>query len=197
LRAAHRTSLDVAPSYERLQRAIDDAAAFAVDIDALGALGREAQEELSARRESEVNERLGAYFALVTGDASGESARVRVKRTAKGLSYDLEDARGERSLATLNQASLNALSLALLFAQAEARAASGAPAWIVVDDPAQSLDPEHQAGLARAIERVAALCPVIVATPDGPLATALVALRGAALVRLAPWNASRGAEVAR
>lgn len=196
-RAAHRTTLDGSPAYQRLERAIDAAAAFAVDLDALAALGREAQEELSARREREVNARLGAYFELVTGDASGANARVRVKRTAKGLSYDLEDARGGRSLATLNQASLNALSLALLFAQAEERAASGAPAWLVLDDPAQSLDPQHQAGLARAIERVAMQCPVIVATPEGPLAEALASSRGAALVRLEPWNGSRGVEVAR
>lgn len=196
-RAEHRTALDKAPAWSTLQTVIDQAAGYAVDLDALAVLSRVAQEEHSSLRESEVNRSLGAFFAMIIGDESGQSVRVKVKRTAKGLTYDLEDEAEERALSTLNQASLNALSLALLFAQAEERARTGLPAWLVLDDPAQSLDDEHQAGLARAIERVATSCPVIVAMPPSPLAERLLdePTPPRRAIRLAPWDPERGVRV--
>jgi hypothetical protein len=100
--------------------------------------------------------------------------RVRVKRTPKGLSYEVEDADGERALSILNQASLNAISLAMLFAQAEERAKNGLFSMVVLDDPDQSLDEEHKAGLARAIERIAKSAPVVAAATPGRFAERLM-----------------------
>ncbi len=175
-RAQKRADLTALPEWKELQEAVDAAAAFAADLDALGAMAREAQEERSKAREDEVNRSLGEYAGLITGSSgapgseSGLEVRVRVKRTPKGLSYDVEDGDGERALSILNQASLNAISLAMLFAQAEERAKNGAFSMVVLDDPDQSLDDEHQAGLARAIERVAKSSPVVAAATPGKLA---------------------------
>lgn len=169
-RAQQRADLTNSPEWKTFQEAVDRAAAFAVDLDAMGAMAREAQEERSRSREAEVNRSLGEYVALITGTAPGESGldvRVKGKRTPKGFSYNVEDSGGGRALSILNQASLNAISLAMLFAQAEERARSGLFSIVVLDDPDQSLDDEHKTGLARAIERVAESCPVIVAATPG------------------------------
>ena len=50
----------------------------------------------------------------------------------------------------MNQADINALSLAILFAQAEAAALGGEFAGVLLDDPVQSLDEAYQRGLPTA-----------------------------------------------
>ncbi len=97
----------------------------------------------------------------------------------------------------MNQASLNALSLAMLFAQAEDRAQHGGLAWVVLDDPVQSLDDAHQTGLAKAIERLAAACRILVAATPSPFVSRLeeyVPLPRR-FVMLADWKPSTGARI--
>jgi len=200
LRAERSADPTSSPAWRELQAALDAAAAFAADLEALGGMAREAQERASEEREREVNERLGDHYGRITGDEGAAGVRVRGKRTPKGLTFDLEDARGKRVLATLNQAALNSVSLALLLAQAEERARAGRAAFVVLDEPGQSLDDEHQAGLARAIEHLAAICPVIVATPPGALAERLVEGREPSrrVLKLAPRDPGeprRGARI--
>ena len=193
-RAQKKADLSSAPEWKTFQEAVDAAAAFAADLDSLGGMARQAQEERSASREAEVNRSLSEFVALMTGDGAGLDVRVKVKRTPKGLSYDIEDSGGGRAISILNQASLNAISLALLFAQAEHRARAGLPTIVVLDDPDQSLDDEHRAGLARAIERVARACPVIVAVTPGWLVQRLMSHVSLPRrhVRLGRWDAGRG-----
>jgi DNA repair exonuclease SbcCD ATPase subunit len=62
-RAQQRADLTALPEWKELQEAVDAAAAFAADLDALGSMAREAQEERSKARESEVNRSLGEYAA--------------------------------------------------------------------------------------------------------------------------------------
>jgi len=193
-RAQQRADLTNSPEWKTFQEAVDAAAALAADLDALGGMAREAQEERSASREVEVNRSLAEFVALIVGEGAGLDVRVRVKRTPKGLSYDIEDSGGGRAISILNQASLNAISLALLFAQAEDRAKNGLPTIVVLDDPDQSLDDEHRTGLARAIERVARVCPVIVAATPGRLAERLMShvMLPRRAIRLARQDVERG-----
>jgi DNA repair exonuclease SbcCD ATPase subunit len=90
-RAQQRADLTSSPEWKTFQEAVDAAAAFAADLDALGAMARVAQEERSASREAEVNRSLAEFVALIAGEGAGLDVRVRVKRTPKGLSYDVED----------------------------------------------------------------------------------------------------------
>src|SRR5262249_30013900 len=69
-RAQQRADLSSSPEWKTFQEAVDQAAAFAADLDAMGAMAREAQEERSAAREVEVNRSLGEYGALITGASS-------------------------------------------------------------------------------------------------------------------------------
>ena len=113
-------------------------------------------------RAAEVNQALGKYYALITRD--DQAIQIRVHATAQRISYHLIDASDRLAVPVLNQAGINALSLAFLFAQSEARA--GADAWslVALDDPTQSLDAEKQKGLSQAIEELANRCSVLVAT---------------------------------
>jgi hypothetical protein len=117
---------------------------------------------------SEANAALQTYYADVLGDGAARGLAVDVHETAKGLEYRLLDGDGAPAVPVLNQAAINALSLALLFAQAESRARRDGLAWVLLDDPAQSLDERRQEGLARALERLAATCAVTVASTAGP-----------------------------
>jgi hypothetical protein len=205
-RAQQRADLTSSPEWKNFQEAVDAAAAFAADLDAMGAMAREAQEERSRSRESEVNRTLGEYGAIITGitgitgtsvEDSGLDIRVKVKRTPKGLSYDVEDSGGGRALSILNQASLNAISLAMLFAQAEERARNKLFSLVVLDYPDQSLDDEHRAGLARAIERLAKSSPVIVGATPGRLAERLMSHVSVPrrTIRLAPRDLKSGVRI--
>jgi len=200
-RAARRIEVTRTPAWGELQDAIDYAAGLAVDLDALAAMARDAEAAASDERQREVNRALGDVFAeILDQDADAPDSRslcVHVRQTAKGLGYELRDERGVSVLSTWNHASLNAVSLALLFSQANARAARGEPAFCLLDDPAQGLDAERARGLARAIARLVESSPVIVATTPGVLADELWS-HGATPRRrflLGPYEVGRGAGV--
>jgi len=161
------------PEFQELQRVIDAAAGLTSDLEALGAMARKLEDERSDERIAAVNESIDTYFSTITGDSERGHVRVLPKRTATKISYQLVDDQGRAVTSLLNQAAFNALSLAALFASAESRARLGLPQFLILDDPGQSLDQEHEAGLARAIMNFAAIAPVLVGTYPGILADEL------------------------
>jgi hypothetical protein len=161
------------PEFQELQCVIDEAAGLASDLEALGAMARKLEDERSEERITAVNESIDTYFSTITGGWGRGRVQVLPKRTATKISYQLVDVQGRAITSLLNQAAFNALSLAALFASAESRARLGLPQFLVLDDPGQSLDEEHEAGLARAIAKFAGIAPVLVGTFPGTLADAL------------------------
>jgi len=169
------------PAFGELQGAIDAAAGFASDLEALGALARSLEDERSSERIEAVNRSIDRYFATILGQSERDSERerergrvqVQARKTATRVAYQLVDPRGRVVTGRLNQAAFNALSLAALLASAESRAERGLPRFLVLDDPGQSLDEAHQGGLARALAQCARVAPVLVGTIPGPLADAL------------------------
>jgi len=161
------------PEFQELQRVIDEAAGLASDLEALGAMARKLEDQRSEERIAAVNASIDSYFSTITGGWGRGRVRVQPKRTATKVSYQLVDEQGRAITSLLNQAAFNALSLAALLASAESRARLGLPQFLVLDDPGQSLDEEHQAGLARALATFAGIAPVLVATFPGALADAL------------------------
>lgn len=196
---ALQTPLDVRalPAWTELEQTVDAAAAFASDLECLEEVARVAQASRSAARQQAVNASLGKYFASITGDPSARGLSVHVHRTPKGLDYQLRDASGEGAVPVMNQAAINALSLAALFAQAEDAAARGGLAWVVLDDPVQSLDEAHERGLADAVRRLAERCHVLIGVVPSVLVERLRTHVPAErrFLRLAPWEAQRGCRV--
>lgn len=199
--ATQSTRVDVITlgAWQEYQDSLDALVNLLVDADALAThtnalLARRSQERLSV-----VNRNLGKYFSMITGEerAAARGLTVKTRATATKLSYRVVDAHGEPLLPILNQASLNAIAQAVLFAQAEDRADRGGPAFLVLDDPEQSLDKDHVAGLAKVLDGMAALVPVIVAVPPGGLEERLrdYASGPKHFIRLNPWNPDTGATI--
>lgn len=171
-------NLDQIEAWNELQAAIDEASALATDLDALAGMAREVQEERSQARVREVNRSLGKYYGMITQRSEDQNVSVAVRATSTKLNYQLVDREGRNILPVLNQAALNAVSIALLFAQAEQRFQRGFPQWIQLDDPGQSLDDRGVEGLVRAILELPNDMQVLVATFPGALAEALARCGG-------------------
>ena len=194
-RAKSRFDLPAMPEWSEFNEALDDLAAFGGDLEFLGGLAREIQAERSHVRAAEVNKALGKYYSLITQD--DRAIQVRVHATAQRISYHLVDGSDRLAVPVLNQAGINALSLAFLFAQSEARAGAGSWSLVALDDPAQSLDAGKQKGLSQAIEELANSCSVLVATVPGQLSDRLedYVSRQRRIVRLGPWSPTDGATI--
>ena len=196
-RADWQVEVESLAEWKDLERAIDEVAGFASDLEALAEIARELQIERSEARSHEVNRALGRYFARITRDSSRGGVRVDTRTTRGKVEYRLLGDDGEPIMPLLNQAALNALSLAVLFAQAEEQSRRGGFACVVLDDPVQSLDEERQVGLADALEELSRVCPVLIAVVPGPFTARLhshvdVKRR---FVTLAPWDKTRGASI--
>jgi DNA repair protein SbcC/Rad50 len=167
------------PEFQEFQRVNEEATDFANDIKALGDMARGLEDEQADEQLTAVNASIGTYFTTITGDSGRGRVRVQSKRTPAKVSYQFIDEAGRPITSHLNQAAFNALSLATLFASADSRVRRGLPQFLVLDDPGQSLDEDHQAGLARALAECASFAPVIVGTVPGSLANALSGSGGA------------------
>ena len=194
-KAESSIDLSALPEWSEFNEALDELAGFGSDLAFLGSLARDVQAERSDARAAEVNKALGKYYSLITQDDTAIQVSVRV--TAQRISYDLVDASDRPAVPILNQAAINALSLAVLFAQSEAQASDDSWELVVLDDPAQSLDTEKQAGLARAIEELADCCSVLVAAVPGQFTGRIqdFVSKPRHIVTLGPWSQTDGASI--
>lgn len=188
------SSVQDLPAWGELEEALDRIGGMTADLESLAQMAKELEQESSHQRLAEVNDRLGTHFAKIIGDRSSRRVQVKAKGTAKKLSYILQDQHGEDLTPILNQASLNALSYAFLLGQAEHRSDQGQCGWLLLDDPTQSLDEEHQQGLADALLAVASTTPVLVAALPGQFASML---REQSRVPTTAWRVERIADQSR
>ena len=191
------SSIDLSASsdWAVLNDVLNELAGFGSDLAFLGSLARDVQAERSISRATEVNKALGKYYSLITQDDT--VIKVSVHSTAQRISYDLVDASDRPAVPILNQAAINALSLAVLFAQSEAQASADSWGLVVLDDPVQSLDSEKQTGLARAIEELSDHCSIVVGTVPGQLSDRLhdYVSKERHIVTLGPWSRTDGARI--
>jgi DNA repair exonuclease SbcCD ATPase subunit len=194
-KAESSIDLSASPEWAELNNALDELAGFGSDLEFLGGLARDVQAERSNSRSVEINKTLGKYYGLITQDDTAIGVSVHI--TAQRISYDLVDASGRPAVPILNQAAINALSLAVLFAQSEAQANVDSWEMVVLDDPVQSLDSEKQTGLARAIEELSDRCSILVATVPGQLSDRLQShvSKQRHIVTLGSWSRTDGASI--
>ena len=194
-KAESSIDLSDSPEWSELNEGLDELAGFGSDLMFLGGLARDVQAERSNARAAEVNKTLGKYYSLITQDDT--AIQVNVRTTAQRITYDLVDASDRPAVPILNQAAINALSLAVLFAQSEAQASDDAWEMVALDDPVQSLDSEKQAGLARAIEELSDHCSILVATVPGQFTDRLAnyVSKQRHIVTLGPWSRTDGASI--
>jgi exonuclease SbcC len=188
------------PEWEAWQKAVDELADLVVDVRDLSKHTLAIQEEMTKEREESVNQTLGKYFNLIVGpnSASQKGMRITSKRTPTRINYSVQDKDEKDLVPILNQAAMNALSLAVLFARAEARAAQGSPCVLILDDPQQSLDESHIEGLVKAFEEIVNCgIPVLVGTMPGILPERITGYAACAKhsVQLQSWSQETGARL--
>ncbi len=195
---SHRVDVKSLPGYQLYESAQESLAALISDTEALMLLAKDMQKTFSDERLAAVNKTLGNYFSMITGEQNAEARRMKVisRATAKRIDYQIVDSNESPLIPVLNQAALNAISMAMLFAQSE-DASGGGPRLLVLDDPEQSLDSEHVNGLARAIETVAINCPVLVGATPGRLAERIEDFAACEknVVTLGQWDPASGATI--
>lgn len=171
---ATKGDLSDSPAFNKLQESIDEAAAFACDVSAVSAMARELEDARSQARIEEINQGLEQIYSAIVGRS--HHFRIKASRTPTSVSYQLVGRDGAALAGSLNQASINALSLACLLASAQSRAGQGMPQFVLLDEPAQNLDDAHSLGLASVLAEIAKSMPVVVATLPGKFYDALEAL---------------------
>jgi recombinational DNA repair ATPase RecF len=186
--------------WEAWQKAVDELAALVVDVRDLGKHALAIQEEMTKEREESVNQTLGKYFNLIVGEdsASQKGMGITSRVTPANINYSVQDKNGKDLVSILNQAAMNALSLAILFARAEACVDQGSPCVLILDDPQQSLDESHIGGLVKALEAIVACgIPVLVGTMPGSLPTRIKEYADCEKheVQLQPWSRETGAQL--
>ena len=194
-KAESSIDLPALPEWFEFNEAIDELAGFGADLAFLGGLARDVQAKRSNVRAGEVNKALGKYYSLITQDDT--AIQISVHTTPLQISYHLVDASNRLAIPILNQAAINALSLAVLFAQSEAQAGTNSWKLVALDDPIQSLDSEKQTGLCQAIEELANSCSVLVATVPGQLSDRIqnYVSNQRHIVTLGPWSKADGATI--
>jgi DNA repair exonuclease SbcCD ATPase subunit len=186
--------------WEAWQKAVDELAALVVDVRDLGKHALAIQEEMTKEREESVNQTLGKYFNLIVGEdsASQKGMGITSRVTPANINYTVQDKDEKDLVPILNQAAMNALSLAILFARAEARADQGSPCVLILDDPQQSLDESHVGGLVKALEEIVNCgIPVLVGTMPGILPERITGYAACAKhsVQLQSWSQETGARL--
>lgn len=199
LRASERADAEFDPTDSPQWQEYDDAktelAGFASDLDFVDALLRELQGIESESRAEKLNVSLAKYFSLIVGDVRQISVRVHI--TPQQISYRLLDDNNVSPIPILNQASINALSIAMLFAQAEAQANNYNWDLVALDDPVQSLDRAAQQGLVDAIQEFSKYCSVLVATVSGEFSERVQSYLTSPhnIIKLGGWSEGKGATI--
>jgi DNA repair exonuclease SbcCD ATPase subunit len=184
-------------SWHALNAKADEAAGLAADMEYLNRKAMRAYKKISEKRIDSVNARINEYYAKIM-DESVKRIKVHIHETQKTMSFQIvfeED--GQSALPVLNQAAWNAISLAVLFAQAEAEAASGGLQLVILDDPTQSLDEQRQVGLANAIDVISKKCGVILACTPNALSKRIPKFVSSTLaqITLNPFSDSSGVKL--
>ena len=170
-RESRRVDVRTLVAWKPFQDGLNETAGLIVDCEALASIIRSRQKQLSDQRLAAVNTNLDKYFSMITGEENARARGLRVvaHETPKRMTYSLVDDSGGNLIPILNQGDLNAVSIAMLFAQVENQGGQGGLALVVLDDPEQSLDEKHVNGLAEAIQQIATHCSVLVGAPPGSL----------------------------
>ena len=186
-------------AWRAFQEGLTETAGLIVDCDAIASLTRSLQKQLSEKRLAAVNANLDKYFSMITGEenARARGLRVSAHETPKRMNYTVVDGSDDDLISILNQADMNALSLAMLFAQVETESKEGGLALVVLDDAEQSLDEKYVNGLAEAIEKIAAHRSVLIGAPPGPLQRRIrdFASCHKRFIPLSDWDPAEGAAI--
>lgn len=187
--------------FRELDEIRDEAARFAEDVrtirGCLAAASREEAEDKVRAAETALDE----YFRLLTNHPAIPGLVIEVTEdTRTGLnSYAFRSKDGTAPTPILSQGDMTCLALSLFLGLARATGDTQPFAFLMFDDPAQSLGSEAKRQLVNVLEGVAARRRLIISTPDDELRELLMAniTKSKAVYEFIDWSEKDGPEIVR
>jgi exonuclease SbcC len=153
--------------YKELDKLIDKASQFMEDVQVIkGSLATASREEAEAKI-SAAGTSLEKYFCRIANHPTITGLVMEVTEDSRtGLnSYNIKSKDGLDPTPILSQGDLNCLALSLFFGLAEAAEETQPFAFLMLDDPSQSLGPEMEQRFVSVLEDIAERRQLIISTP--------------------------------
>lgn len=187
--------------FRELDEIRDEAARFVEDVQAVKSCLAAASREEAEGKIRAAGAALDEYFRRMTdrSDIPGLVMEV-TEDTRSGLnSYVFKSIDGTDPMPILNQGDFNCLALALFLGLARATGDTQPFAFLILDDPAQSLGSEAKRQLVSVLEDVAAWRKLIIATPDEQFSELVEAniTKSKAVYEFIDWSEKDGPKIVR
>ncbi|MBM3120086.1 MAG: hypothetical protein FJ008_06805 [Chloroflexi bacterium] len=189
--------------FEHLQSAMDQASLFLEDVNVIKrCLAAESREEAEAKIEI-AGASLARYCCRIANHPATRGLTIKVSEDPRtGLnSYAIESEDGSDPIPILSQGGFNCLALSLFFGLAEAAGGSQPFAFLMLDDPTQSLGPEMKRQLVAVLEDIAKDKDkeLIISTPDAEFADLLREniTKSKAIYDFTDWTEGNGPKISR
>ena len=153
--------------FKELDKLMDKASEFLEDVQAIkGSLAATSREEAGAKI-SAAGTSLEKYFCRIANHPTITGLTMEVKEDSRtGLnSYSIKSKDGSDPIPILSQGDLNCLALSLFFGLAEAAEETQPFAFLMLDDPSQSLGPEMEQRFVSVLEDIAERRQLFISTP--------------------------------
>jgi exonuclease SbcC len=196
-REARKSEIDAigsTPEWRRVEEARD---ALMGEIEAVSLVKDAAMEvlkEVSRDRLAAAGGRIAEYYReLVERD---DFDAIAVDPDSEYDVCAVSGGRKVKALTFFNQGDMNCAAMSIFLALGGG-ARDGGPAFVMIDDPSQSLDSGQKGRLARLLDRVSADSQIVLATMDEELLSLLRSsmTRNKKVYRLGPWNPQTGPTV--
>lgn len=186
---------------KQLESLRDQASELLEDVNVIkGCLAAASREEAEAKIKI-AGASLDKYFCRVANHPSIQALTIKVSEdTRTGLnSYTIESKDGSDPTPILSQGDLNCLALSLFFGLAEAAGGYQPFAFLMMDDPTQSLGSEMKRQLVAVIEEIAKDKELVISTPDSEFADLLrdQITKSKAIYNFTDWTEKNGPKISR
>jgi exonuclease SbcC len=163
--------------YKELDKLRDQASQFMEDVQAIkGSLAAASREEAEAKINA-AGTSLDKHFCRIANHPTIRGLVMEVTEDSRtGLnSYNIKSKDGLDPTPILSQGDLNCLALSLFFGLAEAAGGTQPFAFLMLDDPTQSLGAEMKRQFVSVLEELAEQRQLIISTPDVEFRNLLIA----------------------
>lgn len=186
---------------KELDKLRDQASQFMEDVQAIKSSLAAASREEAETKISAAGTGLDKYFCRIANHPTIRGLAIEVTEDSRtGLnSYNIKTKDGLDPTPILSQGDLNCLALSLFFGLEEAAGGTQPFAFLMLDDPTQSLGHEMKGQLVSVLEEIAERRQLVVSTPDVEFKNLLMAnvTKSKAVYNFLGWTEKDGPQIAR
>jgi exonuclease SbcC len=187
--------------FTELDEALNEASQLAEDMKAIRSALAEASREEAEAKIHAAEAAVDKYFCCIAKHPAipGLVMEVTEDRRSGLNSYDIKSKDGTDPTPILSQGDLNCLALSLFLGLSEATEETQRFAFLMLDDPTQSLGPEMKRELVKALEDITSHRKLTIATPDPEFKDLLTAgiTKSKAIYNFVNWTQDGGSRVMR